>query len=162
MRRRVDVDGARLDLTIEPRDDESLAHSVAALAERGIGSVVRGGGTRLGFGNAPRGARALLSTRRLAGIVEIDAEDGVAHVRAGTPLGELRDAVAAAGWVLPFDAPGARTTLGGVLATAAIGPRASADSVARAISCSASTWCSATARELAAADGSSRTSPATT
>jgi glycolate oxidase FAD binding subunit len=119
----VEVDGATLDATIEPGDDESLARSVATLAERGIGAVVRGGGTRIGFGNAPRGARVLLSTQRLAGVVEVDAEEGVARVRAGTPLGEVRDAVTAAGWVLPFDAPGARTTLGGVLATAAIGPR---------------------------------------
>ena len=119
----VEIEGAKLDVAIEPADDESLARSVATLAERGIGAIVRGGGTRIAFGNPPRGARALLSTRRLAGVLEVDAEEGVARARAGTPLAELRDAVDAAGWLLPLDAPGARTTLGGVLATAAIGPR---------------------------------------
>ncbi len=119
----LEVDGAKLDVAIEPADEESLARSVATLAERRIGAIVRGGGTRIASGNAPRGARALLSTRRLAGVLEVDAEEGVARALAGTPLAELRDAVDAAGWLLPFDAPGARTTLGGVLATAAIGPR---------------------------------------
>jgi glycolate oxidase FAD binding subunit len=119
----LEVDGAKLDVAIEPADDESLARSVATLAERGIGAIVRGGGTRIGFGNAPRGARVLLSTQQITGVLEVDAEEGVARARAGTPLAELRDAVFDAGWLLPFDAPGARTTLGGVLATAAIGPR---------------------------------------
>lgn len=119
----LEVDGAKLDVTLEPADDASLARSVATLAERGLGAIVRGGGTRIGFGNAPRGARVLLSTQRIAGVLEVDAEEGVARARAGTPLAELRDAVDDAGWLLPFDAPGARTTLGGVLATAAIGPR---------------------------------------
>jgi FAD/FMN-containing dehydrogenase len=118
-----EVDGAKLEIAIEPRDDQSLARSVATLAERGIGAIVRGGGTRIGFGNPPRGARVLLSTRRLAGVVEVDADEGVVRALAGTPLGEVRDEVLAAGWLLPFDAPGTHTTLGGVLATAAIGPR---------------------------------------
>jgi glycolate oxidase FAD binding subunit len=119
----LEVDGAKLDVALEPADDASLARSIATLAERGLGAIVRGGGTRIGFANPARGARLLLSTQRLAGVLEVDAEEGVARARAGTPLAELRDAVDSAGWLLPFDAPGMRTTLGGVLATAAIGPR---------------------------------------
>jgi glycolate oxidase FAD binding subunit len=46
------------------------------------------------------------------------------QVRAGTPLSELRAAVRAGGWELPLDAPGAGATVGGVLAAAAVGPRA--------------------------------------
>lgn len=109
--------------TLAPADEAGLAHGLAALAERRIGVVVQGGGSRAALGNPPRGARALLSTRRLAGVVELDAEEGVANVRAGTPLAELRAAVADAGLELPLDPPGAGATLGGTLAAAAIGPR---------------------------------------
>jgi glycolate oxidase FAD binding subunit len=44
-------------------------------------------------------------------------------VLAGTPLAAVRDAATAQGWELPLDPPGAQATLGGVLATAAVGPR---------------------------------------
>jgi glycolate oxidase FAD binding subunit len=55
---------------------------------------------------------------------ELDADEGVCHARAGTPLSALRGAAAARGWELPLDAPGANTTVGGALAAAALGPRA--------------------------------------
>lgn len=115
--------GAKLDATLAPGAEDALARSIAALAARGIGAVVRGGGTRDAFGNPAQRARVVLSTQRLSGVVEVDADEGVARALAGTPLSELREAVDAAGWTLPFDPPGARTTLGGTLAAAAIGPR---------------------------------------
>lgn len=118
-----EIDGAKLGVAVTPQDEEALARCVAALAARGLGCVIRGGGSRQAFGNPPRGAAVLLSTAGLAGIREIDAEEGVAHVAAGTPLRVLRDAVQEAGWELPFDPPGTRATLGGVLASAAVGPQ---------------------------------------
>lgn len=118
-----EVDGAKLGVAVTPPDEEALARSVAVLAARGLGCVIRGGGSRHSFGNPPRGAGVLLSTSAIAGILELDAEEGVAQVRAGTPLRVLRDAVDEAGWELPFDPPGMRATLGGTLATAAVGPR---------------------------------------
>lgn len=119
----VEIDGAKLAATLRPADADALARTVAVLGERAIGCVVQGGGTRMALGNPPRGARVVLSTCRLDGIPELDADEGVARILAGTPLATARAAVEAAGWELPFDAPGARTTLGGVLATAAVGPR---------------------------------------
>ena len=119
----VEIAGAKLDATLAPGAEDALARSIAALAARGIGAVVRGGGTRDAFGNPVQRAQVVLSTQRLSGVVEVDAEEGVARAFAGTPLSELREAVDAAGWALPFDPPGARTTLGGTLAAAAIGPR---------------------------------------
>jgi glycolate oxidase FAD binding subunit len=55
---------------------------------------------------------------------EFDPDEGVCHVRAGTPLAELRASVRAGGWELPLDAPGSGATVGGVVAAAAVGPRA--------------------------------------
>ncbi len=119
----LEIGAAKLDVTLAPAAEDALARSVAVLAARGIGAIVRGGGTRNASGNPARDARVMLSTRRLTGVLEVDADEGVARALAGTPLSEIREAVDAAGWALPFDPPGARTTLGGTLAAAAIGPR---------------------------------------
>lgn len=118
-----EIDGAKLSVAVTPPDEDALVRSVGVLASRGIGCVIRGGGSRHAFGNPPRGASVLLSTTGLAGIRELDAEEGVVHVRAGTSLRALRDAVHEAGWELPFDPPGTRATLGGTLASGAVGPR---------------------------------------
>jgi glycolate oxidase FAD binding subunit len=119
----VEIGGAKLDVTLAPGAEDALARSIAVLAARGIGAIVRGGGTRSASGNTAQRARVVLSTQRLSRVLEVDAEEGVARALAGTPLSEIREAVDAAGWALPFDPPGAGTTLGGTLAAAAIGPR---------------------------------------
>jgi len=119
----LEVAGARLAWTLRPRDVQALSRSLRALAERGLGVVVRGGGSRLALGNPPRGARLVLATGALDGIVELDAAEGVLCARAGTPLAALRAALEDGPWELPFDPPGAGATLGGVLASAALGPR---------------------------------------
>lgn len=118
------IDGAALPLCIRPVDGAALARTVVCLGQQALPVVISGGGTRLDCGNPPRGARALLSLQRIAGILELDAGDGVLRAAAGTPLSELRRAAHEAGWELPLDAPGAASTLGGALASAAIGPRA--------------------------------------
>jgi glycolate dehydrogenase FAD-binding subunit len=118
-----DVDGAKLAWTLTPPDGAALARAVAVLAERGLGAVVAGGGSGLGLGNPPRDPAVILSTSAIAGVDEMDADEGVARVSAGTPLAALRDAAEAAGWEAPLDPPGAHVTLGGALATAALGPR---------------------------------------
>lgn len=117
------LEDASLEAHLSPRNSDELARSLAALSESRLPVLVRGGGTRLSLGNPCPEARALLSTERLVGIDEFDADDGVIQARAGTPLGVLDEAVAEAGWELPFDPPGASTTIGGVIAAAATGPR---------------------------------------
>jgi glycolate oxidase FAD binding subunit len=119
----VEIGAAKLDVTLAPADEDALSRVVAVLAARRIGAIVRGGGSRVASGNPARNAHVVLSMQRLRGVIEVDAEEGVAQALAGTPLAEVREAVDAAGWTLPFDPPGARTTLGGTLASAAIGPR---------------------------------------
>ena len=118
-----EIGASKIELILAPADEDVLARAIAVLAGRQIGAIVRGGGTRIASGNPAHDARVVLSTQRIRGVLEVDAEEGVARALAGTPLGEVREAVDAAGWALPFDPPGARTTLGGTLATAAIGPR---------------------------------------
>lgn len=117
------LEGASLEATLRPRDGDELASTLASLSEHALPVLVRGGGTRLEIGNPCGSARALLSTERITGIEELDAEDGVVSVRAGTPLAVVAEAVDKAGWELPFDPPGATTTVGGAIAAAATGPR---------------------------------------
>ncbi|HET6303307.1 MAG TPA: FAD-binding oxidoreductase, partial [Myxococcota bacterium] len=119
----LEIDGLRVGVTLAPASIEALGGALRVLHERGLAVLVRGGGTRLRFGNPPRRAACFLSTEGLAEVEELDAEEGVVRVGAGTPLARLRAASNAAGWDPPLDAPGAATTIGGVLACAALGPR---------------------------------------
>lgn len=119
----VTVAGAELEATLRPRDAEMLASVLARLAQEGRRVLVRGGGSRVESGNALRGADLLLATDRLSGVLAFEPSEGVCRAAAGTPLVDLRAAVNAAGWELPLDPPGARSTVGGAIASAAIGPR---------------------------------------
>jgi glycolate oxidase FAD binding subunit len=86
---------------------------------------LRGGGTKLAWGNAAPAADAELSTARLSGIVEHNAGDFTVVAGAGTPVAELQATVREAGQRLALDPPlGADddATLGGVVATADAGP----------------------------------------
>jgi glycolate oxidase FAD binding subunit len=120
----IELAGCRLQASIRPESGEALSHALASLHRAKTSVVVRGSGTRIAQGNPARGASLLLSTTGIAGVDELDAEDGVVHAGAGTPLADLAQQAEAAGWTLPLDPPGATTTLGGALASAASGPRA--------------------------------------
>jgi glycolate oxidase FAD binding subunit len=118
------IAGAEIGVTLRPRDGAALAAVLAQLTADGRRALVRGGGSRVESGNALRGADVLLATDRLTGVIEFEAAEGVCCVAAGTALDDLRAVVNAAGWEVPLDPPGARTTVGGTIAAAAIGPRA--------------------------------------
>jgi len=115
-------EGCEIAGRLEPGSPRELAAALAAVAGRGGAVLVRGGGSRLAIGNALRRADAVLESAGLARLLELDAEEGVLQAEAGAPLATLRAAAAAAGWELPLDPPGAASTLGGALASAAPGP----------------------------------------
>jgi glycolate oxidase FAD binding subunit len=117
------VGGSRLMARVEPKDGEELAACLEVFSSRREPALVMGAGTRMELGNPARGVSIALSCRRLNGIVEFDPADGVIQVLAGTPLAEVARAVEAEGWLLPLDPPDRGGTVGGVLATAACGPR---------------------------------------
>jgi len=108
-----------------PTSAEALAECLALLAARATPTIVCGGGSRLGLGNAARGARVLLSTGGLSEVLEFDEADGVVQVSGGTRLSDLAALAGAAGWEVPLDPPGLRTTIGGALASAVEGPQSS-------------------------------------
>ncbi|HSU45034.1 MAG TPA: glycolate oxidase subunit GlcE [Casimicrobiaceae bacterium] len=94
----------------------------AAVADR-CALRIHGGGTKDFYGDALVGEP--LDARPVAGIVSYAPGELVLTARAGTPLGEIENALAAHGQMLAFEPPhhGAATTLGGIIATGFSGPR---------------------------------------
>ena len=117
------IAGSQLRARVEPADGEALALCLDVLSGRGEPVLVMGSGTRMDLGNPARGVSLGLSSRRLNGITEFDAADGVIQVLAGTPLSEVSRRVESEGWLLPLDPSGPGGTVGGALATAHCGPR---------------------------------------
>jgi glycolate oxidase FAD binding subunit len=85
--------------------------------------AIRGGGTRDFYGEAIVGD--VVNMMPFAGIVDYDPTELVVTARAGTPVAEIDDALAACGQMLGCDAPrfGAGSTFGGLVATGLSGPR---------------------------------------
>ncbi|MFO0689389.1 MAG: FAD-binding oxidoreductase [Myxococcota bacterium] len=121
---RIEVPGAVVDVVDRPGDVASLAALLAERHAKSEGVLVVGGRTRLAQANRAGRLAAALSLEGLAGIDVFEPDEGVVHARAGTPVRALREAVAAEGWELPLDPPGAATTVGGTIASASVGPRA--------------------------------------
>ena len=98
---------------------ERLRASIAAK----VPVCIRGGGTKDFYGEPPRGEP--FDTRAYAGIVDYEPTELVITVRAGTPLAEVEEAMAANRQMLAFEpphfAPGA--TIGGTIAAGLSGPR---------------------------------------
>jgi glycolate oxidase FAD binding subunit len=107
-----------------------LTERIRAAAAQGTPLRIRGGGSKDFHGERLEGE--LLETRALAGIVSYEPSELVVTVRAGTPLAELEQVLAAQGQCLPFEPPhfGPDATVGGMVAAGLSGPaRASVGSV---------------------------------
>jgi glycolate oxidase FAD binding subunit len=113
-------------LVVTPADESEVASVLSTATARGLAVVARGGGTKLEWGSPPERCDVVLSTSRLAGIVDHEPADLVCVVRAGTPLGLVQDTLAAAPGFrqrLMLDPPHDQAaTIGGVVASAASGP----------------------------------------
>ena len=120
----VEIPGAVVERIFEPTRPEEVGRIVREAANKGDGLLVFGGRTRLHQANPAREIRFGLCLRGLSGIDEFEPEEGVLHVAAGTRIREVREAVHAEGWALPLDPPGPSSTVGGTIASAAVGPRA--------------------------------------
>lgn len=123
---RIEVPGASVERVHRPAQIPELAALLADHHAKGEGVLLCGGRTRLAFANRARSLSSAIALDALSGIDVFEPDEGVVHARAGTPIRTLRDAVAAEGWELPLDPPGAATTVGGAIASAAMGPRSHA------------------------------------
>lgn len=111
---------------IAPGSEAELAALIAAHHGRAAPLWLAGGGTRLRLPHAPT-----LSTSALSGIVTYEPGELTLIARAGTPLAEIEQALAAEGQALAFEPMDHRgvlsttgePTIGGVVAANVSGPR---------------------------------------
>ncbi len=112
------VGGLPVQMVVEPESEQALAAVLRRVNQAGLAVLPRGGGTKLGWGNAPSRAEFILSTARLNQIVEHAWADLTVTVEAGCTLQKLQEALAQQGQRLALDALWPeRATVGGVLST---------------------------------------------
>jgi len=128
-------------MSLTPDSTEALADIVRDAAASGDALAIRGGGSRSGFGHPVEGTA--LALQGLSGITLYEPGALTLVARAGTPLAEIEAALAEESQLLPFEplqlahlygppgspgsprphGHGAASTIGGVVATNASGPR---------------------------------------
>ncbi|MEU4669710.1 FAD-binding oxidoreductase [Amycolatopsis sp. NPDC023774] len=122
-----EVDGIAPAFVAAPGSTAEAADVMRIAADNGLAVIVRGSGTKLGWGQRPAKADLVVDTGRLDRVVEHRSGDLVVHVDAGLHLATLQDRLSPAGQRLAADPvvpPGAADagTVGGLIATAASGP----------------------------------------
>lgn len=110
---------------------DELTERIRAAAAQGMPLRIRGGGSKDFYGERLEGE--LLETRGLQGIVSYEPSELVVTVRAGTPLAEVEQVLAAQGQCLPFEPPhfGEQATVGGMVAAGLSGPARASVGAAR-------------------------------
>jgi glycolate oxidase FAD binding subunit len=98
---------------------------VSELLKSTLGGTVeiRGAGTKRAWGGALDKADLILATGALTGVVEHAAGDLIVVVRAGTPMAQLQEQLAARGQQLALDQPYPEASVGGTVAANVSGPR---------------------------------------
>ncbi len=118
------VQGRISTLVVAPGSVEELAHVVAAAHAAGVAVIARGGGTMQAWGRPPATDFIIVQTTRLSHVCTYEPDDLTISVEAGTSLHALNTLLDTNNQMLPLDVPlPARSTVGGVLATAMDGPR---------------------------------------
>jgi glycolate oxidase FAD binding subunit len=107
---------------VAPASAEALAGVLAAAARAGQSTVIRGGGTKIGWGRQPARVDLVVSTAGLTRVLAHRHGDLIAIVEAGARLIDVNAVLAAHGQWLPIDTPFAGATIGGILATNDSGP----------------------------------------
>jgi glycolate oxidase FAD binding subunit len=108
---------------VEPRSADEIAEVLKWATQRQVAVIPRGGGSKIGWGNPPRAAHLVLSTRSMNRVLEHAWQDMVVTVEAGCNVADLQASLARHGQRLAVDAlfP-ARATIGGILAVSDSGP----------------------------------------
>lgn len=118
------VQGVIPSLVVTPGSIEELSQMMACAHAEKAAVVPWGGGTRQSQGYPPERLDLLVRTSRLDRVIQYEPDDLTISVEAGMTLATLNELLAGHGQMLPLDVPlPHRSTLGGILATAADGPR---------------------------------------
>jgi glycolate oxidase FAD binding subunit len=116
------VDGVVPAEVVEPATPAALAEMLADASARRLATVVRGGGTKLAWGQVADQIDLVLSTARLRDSLVHRDGDLTATVSAGVRLTELNARLAEKGQWLPIESAFEGTTIGGLIATNESGP----------------------------------------
>lgn len=117
------VDGVVPQMVVAPGDEQQVAGVLKVAAGAGLHVLVRGGGTKTGWGNPPRGGEVMVSMRRMNRVVEHAFGDMTATVQAGCSFKLLQDTLAAHGQRVALDPLWMdKATVGGILAVNDSGP----------------------------------------
>jgi len=116
------IDGSVPQRIVEPSTAEGVAAALAWCSTNRQSVVIRGGGTKLGWGRRPGSVDVLLSTTKLAGVLRYEPGDLTVTAAAGTSLEDLNQHLSSHGQWLPIDARGPTATVGGAVATNECGP----------------------------------------
>ena len=118
------VDDVPPGLVVLPEDETQLSDVLRLADEHDATVFPRGGGSHLPLGATPERVDVVLSVERMRRQLAYEPGDMTTTVQAGMPLGELQGVLKAEGQFVALDPPAtAATTIGGVIATNASGPR---------------------------------------
>lgn len=120
------VDGQLPALLCRPADEAQLSVALRLCAEHEATVIPWGGGTAIALGNAPRHMDVVISTERLARIIDHDHANLTVSAESGVVLARLQGALANEHQFAPLEAsfPDC-TTIGGIIAANLNGPRRS-------------------------------------
>ncbi len=123
---------APIEAVVEPGTADEVAACLAAARSAGVPLVVRGGGSKLHWGNPPdKSPIVLLDSSRLNAVPVLEPEEGIVSVEGGVKIDELERAASEHGarTSLPSIFPGA--SVGGTIAADPVSPVHSAERRAR-------------------------------
>ena len=113
------------DAVIFPSSAEEISEIMKLACAEGFSVVARGAGSGFVGGSLPVSGGVVLSTKRMASIIEIDSDNMIAVVEPGVVTGHLQQEVEKVGLFYPPDPSSHKfCTLGGNVAMGAGGPRA--------------------------------------
>ena len=116
------IDGVTPRLVAEPSTGAACAAVLASAAAGGLSTVIRGGGTKSGWGRPIDTLDLVVSTRSLGDVLVHRDGDLTVTVGAGMTLARLNTTLSARGQWLPVDSAFGGATVGGMLATNDSGP----------------------------------------
>ncbi len=117
--------------SFQPSDENEIAVFLRDRSAVGAPVFVRAGGSKQAFGRPSGGNEASLDAKALSGVQLYEPDELVLTARAGTPIREIAETIAARGQCMAFEPPtlgplfgtDGESTLGGVVASGWSGPR---------------------------------------
>ena len=117
------IDGILPRIVVEAESRAAVAAALQWAGQRSLSLVIRGGGTKLGWGAVPAPFDVLLDVSRLNRVLDHRSGDLTVSVEAGARLADVNERLRQRGQWLALDPPFAQAaTIGGLLATNDSGP----------------------------------------